>query len=177
VPEDVGLTFPPHYRKCLTARHFRYLDIAQLSTFCFDDLETLNDFTSLYKTIPVRHLQVVLYHSRMIYYEYPGWLVNRAEHESWQEELNGTWERKLQHVSRACSRVPGLQTLLLSVHGDAVFGSLANKKAAMESLQAITAAPILHAEVMTYHYPPIQGPYLLRVDGEGVELNLNAVTR
>jgi hypothetical protein len=112
---------------------------------------------------------VVLYNSRMIYYKYPGWLVNRAEHERWQQELNGAWESKLQEISQVCSRVPGLQTLLLSVHEDPVFADLANKKAAMESLKAVTAALILQGEVMLFRNAR-QGPYLLRMSGEGVEL-------
>ncbi|KAK5657952.1 hypothetical protein OQA88_2504 [Cercophora sp. LCS_1] len=146
-----------------------YLEISALSSFCFDDLNTLNEFACFYKTIPVRHLQVVLYTSRMLYYEHPDILISRAEHDNWQKKLNGSWERKLQEVSEACSRIPGLKTLLLSVHPDPVFADLVNKKAVLESLKAVTAVPTAYAEILSKRAGG--GPILLRFDGDEVELD------
>ncbi|KAK0643935.1 hypothetical protein B0T16DRAFT_191016 [Cercophora newfieldiana] len=109
-----------------------YLDLCGLCTFCFDDVKTLQEFSALYATMPIRHVQMVFYY---------------CTHSNWY-----TWDddQDPREVDAACRRLPELQTLLLSIHMKPLYLRLATQESIVTRhwLKAITAAPTVYVEVL-----------------------------
>ncbi|KAK0627991.1 hypothetical protein B0T14DRAFT_563748 [Immersiella caudata] len=47
-----------------------YLDLYSMYTFCFDDLNALTGFMQTYPSLPIRHVQIVLYVCPLTFKEY-----------------------------------------------------------------------------------------------------------
>lgn len=84
-----------------------------------------------------------------------------AEMEGWIQKLNASWESQLQEVDKACRRIHGLVSLLLTVHPEPQCKRLVNPQAVISSLRRmVTAAPVVWAEVQGDVAPV--SPVLLR---------------
>ncbi|KAK4450336.1 hypothetical protein QBC34DRAFT_324511, partial [Podospora aff. communis PSN243] len=101
------------------------LELYDICTFCFDNTDTFYDFINLCPTLPIRHLQVRTYEEKMVF--------------SWQQELA--------KLNAACRRVPGLASLLVTLH-PTFFYVLRNPDQVLASLRVIDAPPILRAEIL-----------------------------
>ena len=76
------------------------------------------------------------------------------------------WERELEEVNAACRRVPGLTSLLISLHPEPVYTPFRNLEGVVESLRVVDAAPTVRVEVMgTRKVEPV----LVRAEGVVVE--------
>lgn len=125
----------------------RYLELCQLTSFCFDSMDALSEFASVTAALPIRHVQMVLHTSHLLYCPAPRYLIASEEHDGWLLKLNTSWERQLQAVDAVCREIPGLTSVLLSVHPEPRFARLVNEEAVVASLRAFTAAPNVAAEV------------------------------
>ncbi|KAK1835648.1 hypothetical protein QBC39DRAFT_148259 [Podospora conica] len=124
-----------------------YLELCQLTSFCFDSMDALSEFASVTAALPIRHVQVVLHTSHLLYCPPARHLIASEEHDGWMLKLNVSWERYLQAVDAVCREMPGLTSVLLSVHPEPRFARLVNEEAVVASLRAFTAAPRVVAEV------------------------------
>jgi hypothetical protein len=70
----------------------------------------------------------------------------------WERRMDGLWERQLREVDALCRTIPGLGTLLLSVHVTPLFGKLENADAVMASLRIVTAAPRVRVECFSWRH-------------------------
>ncbi|KAK0707289.1 hypothetical protein B0H67DRAFT_307348 [Lasiosphaeris hirsuta] len=116
----------------------RYLELVPMWTYCFDDLDTMNAFTSIAAALPIRHAQVVVYPHYQLYDPNFGW----ARH------TNSEWEKKLEKVSAACERIPGLATLLLSLQPRPQYGIFVDKQAVLDSCRQLTVSCRVQAEIL-----------------------------
>lgn len=146
VPEDAGPIPTPGPMGSPTNRP-RYIELCQLTSFCFDSMEALTEFASVTAALPIRHVQMVLHTSHLLYYPPARHLIASEEHDGWMLKLNTSWERQLQAVDAVCREMPGLTSVLLSVHPEPRFARLVNEEAVVASLRAFTAAPKVVAEV------------------------------
>ena len=73
------------------------------------------------------------------------------------------WERELEEVNAACRRVPGLTSLLISLHPEPVYTPFRNLEGVVQSLRRVVdAAPTVRVEVMgTRKVEPV----LVRTEG------------
>jgi hypothetical protein len=127
--------------------HGRYLELCGICTFSFDSLDTLAAFTKMYPILPVRHLQIVLYAHPLTCREYEEnpFLVGVP---SVVRKGIASWERRLEEVDRACRRIPGLASLLVSLHPESVYQGFKSEKKMIQSLKSMAAAQTLSAEVI-----------------------------
>jgi hypothetical protein len=130
-----------------SANRLRYLELCQLTSFCFDSMDALREFASVTAALPVRHVQMVLHTSHLLYCPPTRRFIASEEHDGWMLKLNTSWERHLQAVDAVCREMPGLTSVLLSVHPEPRFARLVNEEAVVASLRAFTAAPKVVAEV------------------------------
>jgi len=159
----------PHSLPCLSTERahliniHRYLELYDICTFCFDDMECLDQFTKLYPALPMRHLQVVLYPKAYLFFAHQSTIIPTDQITEWRAKVASLWEQELRDVNAACSRVTGLTTLLVSLHP--LYPYLQNQERVFASLEVITATPILYVEILG---EVKQEPILCRAGGEVV---------
>jgi hypothetical protein len=99
--------------------------------------------------LPVRHVQMMLSAHRELYRDDP---TPGVRARGWERRMDGSWERQLREVDALCRTIPGLGTLLLSVHATPFFSRLENEDAVMASLRTVTAAPRVRVECLSWRH-------------------------
>ncbi|KAK3350245.1 hypothetical protein B0T25DRAFT_262645 [Lasiosphaeria hispida] len=144
-----------------------YLELFPMWTYCFDSLDTMNAFTSITTALPIRHVQIMVYAHHRLY----------DPTFSWTRHTDGEWEKKLERVSAACQRIPGLASVLLSIQPQPQFAFFMNMDAVLDSCRQLTVSSRVHTEILGRQGDQAMRLQRILLSGEGFDVSARHMTQ